>query len=403
MSAETSRIRSIGTSGAELIEVKLQIGSKSHHVYFRSSDMILTGNIEAFLALALLPSMKEGGALVADGKASQRFLDAMDTILDIYCAWDSSLHRVQIGNVVPVTRDCPKEGRVGTFFTGGVDSFYTLLKHRDEITDLIFVHGFDVLLENYSLRRKTSEMIHKIGANFGKRVIEVETNLRSFLDSYFRLSWGTLTFGVGLVSVGHLLFPFFKKIYIPGTHTYADLVPLGSHPSLDPLWSTETLEFVHDGCEAKRIDKVALLSEYDIALQSLRVCFFNINGAYNCGQCEKCLRTMINLHVVGALDRCPTFDTRLDIKRVSKIIVSDDSTRIFIKENLKALENRKGDLKLYKVLGKILNRPPWQARVITKHRRIKGRLKRLASKLLRIHQVLQWTNHTSKDLTNRFT
>lgn len=383
MSAEASTITPIGTSDAGLIEVELRIGSKNHRVYFRSGDMILTGNMEAFLALALLPSMKEGGVLAADGNASRRFLDAIRTILDIYCAWNPALHRVEIRNVVPVIRDNPKENRVGTFFTGGVDSFYTLIKHRDEITDLIFVHGFDVLLENHALRKQTSDMIHRIASSWGKRVIEVETNLRSFLDSHFRLSWGTLTFGVGLVSVGHLLFPFFKKLYIPGSYTYADLMPWGSHPLLDPLWSTEMLEFVHDGCEAKRIDKVALLSENDIALQSLRVCFLNLNGAYNCGQCEKCLRTMINLHTVGALDRCTTFDTRLDIKRVSRLIL-DDSTRIFIKENQRALENRKGDVKLYKALCKILNRPPWQAHAITKFRRIKARLKRFASKSLHI-------------------
>jgi len=29
------------------------------------------------------------------------------------------------------------------FFSGGVDSFYTFLKHRHEITDLAVVHGFD--------------------------------------------------------------------------------------------------------------------------------------------------------------------------------------------------------------------------------------------------------------------
>jgi len=386
-----SQVKTIHTSNdGSLVEAELQIGPTSHHIYFRSNDIILSGNMEAFLTLALLPSMTKGGALVADGKASQRFLDALHTILDIYCVWEPSLHRVEIKNVIPVIRDCPKEDRVGTFFSGGVDSFYTFLKHRDEITDLIFVHGFDVLLENHTLRKKTSDMLHRIGSSFGKRVIEIETNLRLFLDSYFRLSWGTLTFGAGLATVGHLLSPFFKKIYIPGSHTYADLIPLGSHPLLDPLWSTETLEFIHDGCEAKRIDKVALLSEYDLALQSLRVCFFNIHGTYNCGQCEKCLRTMINLHVVGALDRCTTFETRLDMKRISKLIVLDDSTRAFVKENLKALENRQGDPKLRKALYKVLNRPPWQAHAIMKFRRIKGRLKRLAPKIFRFGRGRLW-------------
>ena len=390
MSTPVSQVKSIHTSNdGSLIEAELQIGPKSHRVYFQSNDIILTGNMEAFLALALLPSMVEGGAIVADGKVSQRFLDALHTILDIYCVWEPWLHRVDITNATPVIRIRPKEQRVGTFFSGGVDSFYTFLKHRDEITDLIFVNGLDIPLEDDSLRRRTLEIIRGIGSSFGKRVIVVESNHRSFLLSYFRRHWETLAHGVGLISVGHLLSPFFKRIYIPASHTYADLVPLAEHPILDPLWSTEALEFVHDGCEANRIDKVTLLSKFDTALERLRVCFFpKSNGAYNCGQCEKCLRTMINLHAVGALDRCTAFDTPLSIREVSKLIVSDDSIRAYVKENLKALENRRGDQKLYKTLRKILNRSPWRARIITKSRRIEGRLKRSASKFLPLSKVL---------------
>jgi len=391
MSDPVSQVESIHISDdGSLVEAVLQIGPTSHHIHFRSNDIILTGNMEAFLALALLPSMMKGGALVADGKASRRFLDALHTILDIYCVWEPSLHRVEIKNVIPVIRDCPKEDRVGTFFSGGVDSFYTFLKHRDEITDLIFVNGFDIPVEDDSLRRRSSEMIRRIGSSFGKRVIEVETNHRSFLFSYLRRHWLKLAHGAGLVSVGHLLSPFFKRIYVPGAHTYAHLIPLGSHPILDPLWSTESLEFVHDGCEANRLEKVALLSQFDIVLQCLRVCFFpGSNGAYNCGQCEKCLRTMINLHTVGALDRCKTFNTHLNIKEVSRLIVSDESTRLFVRENLKALENRRDDQKLYRTLLKISNRPQWQARIIKKFRHIKGRLKKSANNFLLLSKVVK--------------
>jgi hypothetical protein len=390
MITPVSQVNSIHTSNdGSFIEAELQIGPTNHSIYFRSNDISLTGNMEAFLALALLPSMMKGGALVADGEVSQRFLDALPTILDIFCVWEPSLHRVKVNNVTPVIRDCPKEHRVGAFFSGGVDSFYTFLKHRDEITDLIFVNGFDISLEDDSLRRRTSELIRRIGSSFGKRVIEVETNHRLFLMSYLRRHWVRLAHGVGLVSVGHLLSPFFKRIYVPGTHTYAHLMPLGSHPILDPLWSTETLEFVHDGCEANRIDKIALLSQFDIALQCLRVCFFpRSKGAYNCGQCEKCLRTMINLHAVGALDRCTAFNTRLKIKEISRLIVSDESTHLFAMENLRALENREGDRKLYRTLLKISNRPPWRARIIKKSRHIKGRLNNSASKFLLLYGKL---------------
>ncbi len=47
---------------------------------------------------------------------------------------------------------------IACFFSGGVDSFYTLLKHREEITHIIFVHGFDIALEDHSLRAQASRM-----------------------------------------------------------------------------------------------------------------------------------------------------------------------------------------------------------------------------------------------------
>lgn len=389
MSIPVSQVKSIHTSNdGSLVEAELQIGPTSHHIYFRSNDIILTGNMEAFLALALLPSMMNGGALIADGKVSQRFLGALHKILDIYSTWEPSLHRVEIKNVTPVIRDCLRERRVGTFFSGGVDSLYTLLKHRDEITDLIFISGFDIPVEDDSLRRRTSEIIRRVGSSFGKRVIEVETNHRLFLFFYLRRQWTRLAHGAGLVSVGHLLSPFFKRIYVPASHTYAHLIPLGSHPILDPLWSTETLEFVHDGCEANRIDKISLLSQFDISLQCLRVCFSpRSQGAYNCGRCEKCIRTIINLYVAGALDRCTAFDTHLNIKEISRLIISDESTRLFVRENLKALENRQGDQKLYRTLLKISNRPQWQARIIKKFRHIRRHLKRLSSKYFPLFRI----------------
>jgi hypothetical protein len=382
MALATSRIKSIILSpDACLLEADILIDSDDHHIYFRSNDILLTGNVEAFLAATLLPAMKAGGTLSAKGKVSRRFLESLDTIVDIFCCWFPALHRVEVKGVQSSSAETSREGRVGVFFSGGVDSFYTFLKHRDEITDLIYVHGFDMSLENHPLRQRISSTLHEIGSSFGKRVIEVETNVRSFLDAYFRLRemWGTLTHVVVLASVGHVLFPFFRKIFIAATHTYCDLFPWGSHPLLDPLWSTESLEFIHDGCEARRIDKVAFLSNFDIALKSLQVCRSpHSQGAYNCGICEKCLTTMINLHLAGTLDRCTAFNKRLDSRRVGKLVVFDTSALVFSRENLRALEKNKNDQKLYRALCRVLNRPRWQALFITWLRHKGRQLKRFA-------------------------
>jgi hypothetical protein len=114
--------------------------------------------------------------------------------------------------------------------------------------------------------------------------------------------------GAALASVAHLLAARFCTVYVPASQTYAYLGPLGSHPLLDPRWSSESVELVHDGCEASRIEKIEHVAAEPAARHWLRVCWENRGGEYNCGRCEKCLRTMVAMDALGGLnafDRVP--------------------------------------------------------------------------------------------------
>ena len=77
---------------------------------------------------------------------------------------------------------------------------------------------------------------------------------------------------------------------------------------------------------------------------------------YNCGTCEKCLRTMVNLRCVGALEQCSTFDKPLDVKRVAGIRASDLSTIAFLRDNLDMLEQQGKDPQLQRALRIALTR-----------------------------------------------
>jgi hypothetical protein len=345
------------------IKAELTPGSKSYDIFFRSNDIELTKNTEVLLSVGLLPAMKTRSTLVAEGTISQKLFNAIEPISTSFHTLNPHLKKIKIKNLLPQPSKPPRENRVGVFFSGGVDSFYSLLKHKNEITDLIFIHGFDISLDNYPLRQKMAKIIRKIGAQFGKRVIEIETNLRSFyqhsfIQPYLRWQYGFLT---ALASAGHLLFPFFRRFFIASTHTLADnyCQYSGSHSASDPLWGTEALEFIHDGCEATRVDKAALIATSDLALNSLRVCGKNTEGTYNCGVCEKCIRTMINLHCVGALERCTTFLNKLDIKLIDKIVIRYIPEFALLLENLKALKNRPNDRDLYDALHKVWKQSWW--------------------------------------------
>lgn len=374
MSDTVCTITPKNSSPSSLIETDFKIRDKLFTVYFKSNDtMLLDGNNESFLACALLPAMKSGGGQIhCEGEISAKFLSALSTIQDIYSIWEASFDRVEIIGTTPIQAPLVSQKRVGAFFTGGVDSFYTFLKHNEEITDLIFAHGLDIKLNDTVLRKKTSDMIHNVANAYGKNVIEIETNVKELLEYY--VDWGKLGHGPALAAIGNLLYPIFHRIYIPSSYSYSNLFPWGSHPILDPLWSSDSLEFIHDGCEATRVNKVALIAKHEIALQSLRVCWTNPESLYNCGKCEKCIRTMINLKINNALERCTTFNEELNIQQIKKIVAHSVGTRAFIQENLDILEKNRNDKELVKALKYVLYKQeiPYLKRL---RRKIRARIK----------------------------
>ncbi len=322
-------------NGNNILSTWLGIVDQRYYLRYAASRADVADGVEPFLPAVLLAAMLKRATIRMSGDVSARLLSSLTTIQDIFHVWSPRhLYPVPIEGAAP-TPPRPRIGQgIGCFFTGGVDSWYSVLKHRDEITHLVYVHGFDVRLEDWPLRTRVSAMLHDVAQHLGKSLLEVETNLHPIADRY--VGW-EFYHGPALASVALLLSPVLHKIYIPATHTYAALYSLGSHPLLDPLWSTEEVEIVHDGCESSRSQKVMRIALYETALRTLRVCWLNPGGAYNCGRCEKCLRTMIALRAAGALDRAPTFG-ELDLRAVSRIPITTAGGREHIEQNLRIME-----------------------------------------------------------------
>ena len=129
---------------------------------------------------------------------------------------------------------------------------------------------------------------------------------------------GELSHGGCIAAVGLALRGGIQRLYIPATFSADQQLPWGSHMDVDSHWSTERLTFVHDGTEATRLDKIVWeVSKSPVALEHLRVCYMNEKGQYNCGECDKCVRTMIHFYVAGALDKVQTFPHTIDLDRVA--------------------------------------------------------------------------------------
>ena len=250
---------------------------------------------------------------------------------------------------------------VACFFSGGVDSWYSALRNQDRITHLILVRGFDIGLDNDTLWDTARTELDAAARRLGKRVITCETNLREIADRgrakwgapFAGDFWGKCLHGAALGACAAALRGTVREVIVPATHTTATLKPWGSSPLLDKFWSGGGVRIVHDGCEANRFEKVRHISRSDIALQSLRVCYQNLAHT-NCGHCEKCVRTMIALHVCGALDRTPAFGDADPFAKLRRLDVPAHVIRHY--ELLLAEARSAGDMKLSRYLEVILER-----------------------------------------------
>ena len=139
-----------------------------------------------------------------------------------------------------------------------------------------------------------------------------------------RLRWGNLSHGPALAGVGLALERRFETFYIAATHESGEIGPWGSHPDIDPLFSTRSTRFVHDGAGPRRSDKTERISRSDVAMRSLHVCFRS-GTADNCCDCRKCLLAMLTLEVFGVLSGCPAFPRPLDLERVRRVYLRSPS------------------------------------------------------------------------------
>ena len=356
MPSPVTLVPSPDSDDARRISALLINGERTDRVS-TTANVPLADDATPWLAPATLIGMRNKRDVVVYGDVSETAVQGSVKAQDTLGSWfPDILDEVTITApmAVETTRSSDRRG-VGAFFSGGVDSYYTALKHLDEITHLIFIHGFDIDLSNNDLAERTLDALRKSAAELGKELIEVKTDLRGRLDRN-RLNWGLQGHGALLAHVGIALSTVVEKIYVPSSYTADQLHPWGTHPDLDGHWSSDAVEFVHDGVEASRAAKMEKFIEEDAAMNNLRVCWWNQDNAYNCGECEKCLRTMINLYIAGGLERCATLPDKISIEAIDRLHFNRDA-KLFVAENLAEL--RAGDIddpELEAALQRVLDR-----------------------------------------------
>jgi hypothetical protein len=258
---------------------------------------------DPFVIASLVTAMEQGSPISVEPgiPVSSGLIENLGRYQDIYLRWYPHLQRVAIevpGRLALRART----GRVGCFNSGGVDSLYSVLRNRDKITHFVLCQGLDISLAEGARWDRTVEQVGKVAQALGKQLMLLETNAKQLTAAR------TDNHAAILVSTASLL--GLDTIIVPSSLEESELgIAWGSHPLTDPLLGSDWTEVLYDETAA-RTRKLAYIAESKIGLDQLRVC--NVRSDYNCGTCEKCLRTMVTMEILGAVSAAlPPFHPRM--------------------------------------------------------------------------------------------
>lgn len=304
-------------------------------------------NPNAFLAACVLPAMRYGEKRIAiNAPICPELKDGITTVMRCLIQWHGGKRKepsppskggaCALRQLIPI--EAPLQSRVssiptraGCLFSGGIDSLAMVrnnrlnfpLEHPRSFKDGILVYG--VLNKEDDDTQDPSfkyiiDAVSAIADDANLNLIPIYTNAYAYirdLDLDFQF-WKLEFHGSFLAAVAHTLTNRLTTVSIASSsYNLAKINPWGSHPLLDSCFSSTDLQIRHENAALSRLAKTQLVAEWDTALKNLRVCNEKssyLEGNYNCGKCEKCLRTMVAFMALGVLEEIPTFKE----KNVSK-------------------------------------------------------------------------------------
>lgn len=263
--------------------------------------------VEAVLTAFVPAALSAGAELRTERPVDRGWREGVDRASALMASWWD--HAPTAPVAAPVARPGGADQHaagVGLCFTGGVDSFWALLRGGHDPTHLVYVVGYDVEADDTDRVEDQVAAVRAVAEAKGLTPVFVRTDLRHHPHAA-AVSWERLH-GAALAAVGLLLADVIGRLVIPPSYASGRLVPWGSRPDLDPLWTLPgVVDIQHSLTALPRLARVQAVGDDPLVHELLRVCWEHLTAAANCGRCEKCVRTMVMLTTIGQLGSCRTF------------------------------------------------------------------------------------------------
>ncbi|MEK6153518.1 hypothetical protein WIW50_09670 [Flavobacteriaceae bacterium 3-367] len=202
------------------------------------------------------------------------------------------------------------ENNTSLLYSGGLDSYDSLIRNIDKNPFLISIHGADVKIADTKRWNQFKKFNSEETIVNHERLFYIESNLREFYTYKVELLaglgwWGSVQHGMALLGVLAPLSHTFglRDVRIAASATHEVTYSWGSSPKIDENMKWANTTVTHDGYDQRRTDKidnvVAYVKESRVGIK-LRVCYAEARSSYNCSTCHKCQRTMLSLILSNA-------------------------------------------------------------------------------------------------------
>ena len=260
-----------------------------------------------------------------DGRLCARLREGLGSATQLFELWHTRCGPLRVEATQGFAPTVPRrEPRAACFLSGGIDALSLLRANRldyptghpSSFRDGILVFGlssFDADAngprpERLAAFESNVQRLTAFAEDAELTLIPMRTNIRALHPDF--PTWRAVGFAAGILSMALALSRRIDRIELGSDGLGMGQPPHSTHPFLNPYFATEAVSVRHGQPALDRIEKTRIVSEWDEGLSVLQPCLYwriPEAGRVNCGECEKCLRTMLALVALGKLDRAPTF------------------------------------------------------------------------------------------------
>ena len=275
-------------------------------IYPAALPMPEDNDCDAYLIATLLPAMQLQADITVNGSVSLELLANLTELQLVWKKWRPELYFSVEIKVAQIREDEARVAGAIVAFSGGSDAQFSAYRHAtgqagystQTLLAGVLVHGFDIPLEDTKGFAGAAQLASETLEDIGLKLLTVKTNV----SRVWGVNWEDYC-GAALAAVLCGLKKYAGAGLIGSSDTYDQLdLPWGSHPITDPLLSSSGFKIIHDGCGFSRTEKLKVIAEWSRGIQNLRVCWVSDKHDRNCGVCEKCVRTRLNLLVAGVVN-----------------------------------------------------------------------------------------------------